>query len=230
MVADNPTDAGLFGSPADSATDLTENRPPHKLDACQVTSSPMSSQIHSLQTIWQSATRHLLLLAAVLSLGACSTAPPAGVTVVTPFDLSRYEGKWYEIARLDHSFERDLSDVSASYKQQADGSVQVINRGFDKERGEWKQAIGRALFTGEPQRASLKVSFFGPFYGGYHVIALDPQYRWSMVIGPDRDYLWILARDKQLTPEVRAQLLEQARSLGIAVERLIWVGQSRNDG
>ena len=190
----------------------------------------MSSQIHSLQTIWQSATRHLLLLAAVLSLGACSTAPPAGVTVVTPFDLSRYEGKWYEIARLDHSFERDLSDVSASYKQQADGSVQVINRGFDKERGEWKQAIGRALFTGEPQRASLKVSFFGPFYGGYHVIALDPQYRWSMVIGPDRDYLWILARDKQLTPEVRAQLLEQARSLGIAVERLIWVGQSRNDG
>ena len=108
--------------------------------------------------------------------------------------------------------------------------MQVINRGYDSQRSEWKQAIGRALFTGEAQRASLKVSFFGPFYGGYHVVALDPQYRWSMVIGPDRDYLWILARDKQLTPEVRAQLLEQARSLGIAVERLIWVGQSRNDG
>ncbi len=180
---------------------------------------------------WQRGTiRCLLVLAAALSLSACSTAPPAGVTVVTPFELGRYEGKWYEIARLDHSFERGLSDVSASYKQQADGSVQVINRGYDSQRGEWKQAIGRALFIGDPQRASLKVSFFGPFYGGYHVVAIDPQYRWSMVIGPDRDYLWILARDKQWSHEVRAQLLEQARKLDIAVEQLIWVGQGRSEG
>ncbi len=186
--------------------------------------------LRSLQTVWRSATGWLLLLTTVLSLSACSTAPPAGVTVVTPFDLSRYEGKWYEIARLDHSFERGLTDVSASYRQQADGSVQVINRGYDSQRGEWKQATGRALFTGEAQRASLKVSFFGPFYGGYHVVALDPLYRWSMVIGPDRDHLWILGRDKQLSPEVRTQLLNQARELGIAVERLIWVAQGRDEG
>ena len=88
-----------------------------------------------------------------------------------------------------------------------------------------------ALFTGDPTTASLKVSFFGPFYGGYHVVALDQQnYRWAMVAGPDRDYLWILARDKQLPAGVRDVLLEQAGALGFAVDKLIWVGQTRVDG
>jgi apolipoprotein D and lipocalin family protein len=171
-----------------------------------------------------------LLLTALLGLTACSTTIPAGMSAVTPFDIQRYAGKWYEIARLDHSFERGLSDVSASYRLQADGSVEVINRGFDSKKNDWKQAVGRAKFTGEPNRASLKVSFFGPFYGGYHVIALDPQYRWAMVVGPDRDYLWILARDKQLAPDIREQLLRQAQQLGIDTKQLIWVGQTRSDG
>ena len=171
-----------------------------------------------------------LLLASLLGLSACSTAPPEGMTPVTPFDLTRYEGKWYELARLDHSFERGLSDVSATYRAQADGSVEVINRGYDNRRKEWRQAVGRALFTGEPDRASLKVSFFGPFYGGYHVVALDQQdYRWAMVVGPDRDYLWILARDKQLPADVRSGLLGQARELGLDVDKLIWVEQTRTD-
>ncbi|MGA9395338.1 MAG: lipocalin family protein [Azonexus sp.] len=174
---------------------------------------------------------HALLLVSLLGLSACSTAPPEGVTPVTPFNLSRYEGKWYELARLDHSFERGLSDVSATYAAQADGSVEVINRGYDSKRNEWRQAVGRALFTGDPTTASLKVSFFGPFYGGYHVVALDQQnYRWAMVAGPDRDYLWILARDKQLPAGVRDVLLEQAGALGFAVDKLIWVGQTRGDG
>lgn len=174
---------------------------------------------------------HALLLVALLGLSACSTAPPEGVTAVTPFSLARYEGKWYELARLDHSFERGLSDVSATYAAQADGSVEVINRGYDSKRNEWRQAVGRALFTGDPTTASLKVSFFGPFYGGYHVVALDQQnYRWAMVAGPDRDYLWILARDRQLPANVRDDLLAQARKLGFAVDKLIWVGQTRGDG
>ena len=174
-------------------------------------------------------TRRALLFAAAATLAACTT-PPEGVTPVTPFDMSRYAGKWFEVARLDHSFERGLTDVSASYKLQADGSVEVINRGFAADKGEWKQVVGKALFMGNANRASLKVSFFGPFYGGYHVIALDQAgYRWSMVIGPNRDYLWILARDKVLPDAVRTQLLVQAKQLGIAVDQLIWVKHARAD-
>lgn len=153
------------------------------------------------------------------------------MTAVTPFDLARYEGKWYELARLDHSFERGLTNVSATYRAQPDGSVRVTNRGYDPARREWREAVGRALFTGSPERASLKVSFFGPFYGGYHVLALDQQgYRWAMVVGADRDYLWILARDRQLPAVVREQLLSQARKQGFAVDKLIWVEQTHNDG
>ena len=164
-------------------------------------------------------------LAALLS--ACSTAPPEGLHAVTRFDVQRYQGTWYEIARLDHSFERNMTDVSARYTVQADGSVQVVNRGFNTLKNEWKQAVGKALFTGDTDRGSLKVSFFGPFYGGYHVVALDPEYRWSMVVGPDREYLWILARDKQLDPALKAALLSQAQTFRLPTEHLIWVTHTR---
>jgi apolipoprotein D and lipocalin family protein len=169
----------------------------------------------------------MLAFSLIALLSACSTAPPEGLQAVTPFDVQRYQGTWYEIARLDHSFERNLTDVSASYMVQTDGSVQVINRGFNTRKNEWKEAVGKALFTGESDRGSLKVSFFGPFYGGYHVVALDPEYRWSMVVGPDRDYLWILARDKQLEPPLKAQLLRQAKAFGWPVDQLIWVTHTR---
>ena len=172
-----------------------------------------------------------LLLTLLLGLSACSTTSPDGVTAVTPFDINRYLGKWYEIARLDHSFESGLSDVSASYRLLSDGSVEVINRGHDSKRNGWRQSLGRALFTGDTNRASLKVSFFGPFYGGYHVVALDQQnYRWAMVVGPNRDYLWLLAREKQLSEDIRLQLMRQATEMGIDIHKLIWVNQTRNDG
>ncbi|MBP6655787.1 MAG: lipocalin family protein [Propionivibrio sp.] len=172
----------------------------------------------------------ILALILALTLAACATAPPEGVRPVTSFDINRYLGQWYEIARLDHSFERGMSDVSATYQLQDDGSVKVINRGYDAQRQAWKEAIGRALFIGDSTTASLKVSFFGPFYGGYHVIALDQQdYRWALVSGPDRGYLWILARDKTLPAEVREQLVSQARTLGFATDKLIWVEQQRTD-
>lgn len=173
----------------------------------------------------------IIALFFALTLAACSTAPPEGLRPVTSFDINRYLGQWYEIARLDHSFERGMSDVNATYQLQGDGSVKVINRGYDTQRQAWKEAIGRALFVGDSSTASLKVSFFGPFYGGYHVIALDQQnYRWSLVAGPDRDYLWILSRDKTLPAEVREQLLSQARALGFATDKLIWVDHQRSDG
>lgn len=174
--------------------------------------------------------RTALLSLCFFLLTACSVAPPTGVAPVTAFELSRYLGRWYEIARLDHSFERGMSDVNATYEVRADGSVKVINRGYDTQRQAWKEAIGRALFIGDPGIASLKVSFFGPFYGGYHVIALDREnYRWSLVAGPDRDYLWILARDKTLPAGVRDQLLAQAQALGFATDKLIWVEHGRTD-
>ena len=173
--------------------------------------------------------RRHLLLAGALALAGCSTTVPEGITAVTPFDATRYAGKWFEIARLDHAFESGLDNVSATYTLQPDGSVQVLNRGYHREKKEWKQAEGRARFTGSPQVASLKVSFFGPFYGGYHVVQLDPDYRWALVVGADRSYAWILARDKQLPAAVRAQLLAKAKELGIAVDQLVWVEQNRSD-
>jgi apolipoprotein D and lipocalin family protein len=172
----------------------------------------------------------LLLMVALLDLNACSTAIPVGVTAVTPFDVKRYEGTWYEIARLDHSFERGLSDVTANYRLQPDGSVKVVNRGYDVKKADWREVTGRALFIGEPNRGSLKVSFFGPFYGGYHVVALDPQnYRWAMVVGPSLDYYWILSRDKQLPAAIQEQLLEQAKRLGVDTQKVIRVEQTRHD-
>jgi apolipoprotein D and lipocalin family protein len=171
-----------------------------------------------------------ILPALFLLLSACaSTSPPPGVTPVSPFDISRYEGRWYELARLDHSFERGMTDVSATYTLQPDGTVRVLNRGFDTASGRWKEVIGKARFTGAPDVASLKVSFFGPFYGGYHVAALDPNYRWALVLGPDTSYCWILARDKQISDSDMKQIVARAQKLGVDSGSLIWVSHERID-
>ena len=167
--------------------------------------------------------RAALLLLSVAALSAC-TSVPDGVTPVSPFEFDRYLGRWYEIARLDHSFERGLSDVTADYRLQADGSVEVVNRGYDGKKAEWREAVGRAVFIGARDVGSLKVSFFGPFYGGYHIADLDqPGYRWALVTGPDRDYLWILARTPELPAEVRERLVSKSSALGFDTSGLIWV-------
>ena len=161
--------------------------------------------------------------------GCGSSNPLPGIIAVTPFDLERYQGNWYELARLDHRFERGLTDVSAAYSPQPDGSVRVVNRGFDPSTGQWREAVGKALFTGLPTTGSLKVSFFGPFYGGYHVAALDADYRWALVVGPDRSYCWILARDKQVDPAWREAITARAKALGIDTSALLWVPHERQD-
>ncbi|MBC52398.1 MAG: hypothetical protein CMQ34_01030 [Gammaproteobacteria bacterium] len=168
-----------------------------------------------------------LLLAGMLA--ACSSAPPDGLTAVKDFDINRYTGRWYEIARLDHRFERGLSNVTADYALQDDNSVRVLNRGYDENEQQWDEAEGRAKFVGDPDQGSLKVSFFGPFYGGYHVIALDhDHYQWAMVSGPTRDYLWILAREPILDTDVYDTLLAQARAGGFPLDELIEVDQQRH--
>lgn len=179
-----------------------------------------------------SATRCLLIMllgVAALLAGCASSTPPAGMQVVNGFDVKRYQGRWYEIARLDHWFERDMTDVSATYLPQSDGSVQVINRGLRGPSGQWKEAIGKALFTGPSDKASLKVSFFGPFYGGYHVVALDPNYRWALVVGEDRSYAWILAREKSLPRESLDAIVQRAQALGIDTQAFIWVTHTNTD-
>lgn len=171
-----------------------------------------------------------LMLAGTVAVTACaSVSPPSGVKPVTHFDVQRYTGTWFEIARLDHSFERGLDNVSAQYAPNPDGSLKVTNRGFDPGKGAWRESIGRAVFTGPTDVASLKVSFFGPFYGGYHVIALDPDYRWAMIAGPNRSYLWILSRSRTLDADVKQSLLETARRLGFETDALIWVDHDKHD-
>lgn len=166
-----------------------------------------------------------LLAALALGLCGCATGAPEGVEPVTGFELDRYLGKWHEIARLDHRFERGLSKVSAEYSMRADGGVRVLNRGYNGEKEEWKEAEGRAYFTGDASVGSLKVSFFGPFYGGYNIIELDREgYSWSLVCGPDRSYLWILARTPELESATLERLKARAAELGFDTEKLIYPG------
>lgn len=169
------------------------------------------------------------LLVSVLSLSACSVAPPEGVTPVRGFQLERYLGTWYEIARLDHSFERKLDNVSARYSLRSDGDVQVINAGYRTDSGRRKEAVGVAKFIGAQDVGSLKVSFFGPFYGGYHVVELDEEYRWALVVGQNHKYMWILAREKELPQSIVDQLLAKAEALGFDTSELIWVEHDRAD-
>lgn len=168
-----------------------------------------------------------LWAACTLLAGCTSTSPPPGVAAVTPFDLQRYQGHWYELARLDHSFEHGLTDVSATYTPLPDGSVRVVNRGFAPALGEWREVTGKARFIGAPTTGSFKVSFFGPFYGGYHVAALDADYRWALVVGPDRSYCWILAREKALASATKQAIVARARALGIDTDAFIWVSHQR---
>jgi len=169
-------------------------------------------------------TIHRVLISILLALTAGCVGVPEGIEPVQNFDVNRYLGKWYEIARLDHSFERGLNNISATYTLRDDGGIDVLNRGFDKKKHMWKEARGKAYFIGEKTVGSLKVSFFGPFYGGYNVIALDHEnYSYVMVCGPDRSYLWILARERNLDKSIIDRLVEKAKSLRFETDKLIFV-------
>lgn len=166
-----------------------------------------------------------LLILLVGALTAC-TGIPEGVEPVDDFALPRYLGKWYEIARLDHSFERGLSKVTAEYSLRDDGGVRVINRGYSSAKGEWEQAEGKAYFVGDPDLGHLKVSFFGPFYGSYVIFELDDDYRYSMISGPDRSYLWLLSRTPEVDDALKQRFVKKARALGFDADALIFVDQT----
>lgn len=167
-----------------------------------------------------------LAVIALLFLIAGCTGVPKGIEPVTGFDQQRYLGTWYEIARLDHSFERGLSQVTAEYSLNNDGSIKVINRGYNAEAGEWKEAEGRAVFVDDPKVGHLKVSFFGPFYASYVVFELDDQYTTAYITGYDRDYLWLMSRTPEVSDEVLDAFKERAEAEGFELEELIVVEQA----
>jgi len=171
--------------------------------------------------------RFLFMLLVFLS--GC-TGIPEGVSPVSGFDVNRYLGTWYEIARLDHSFERGLQQVTAEYSLRDDGGIRVVNQGYNNAKQRWEKAEGKAYFTGDSDVGRLKVSFFGPFYGGYNIIDLDREsYQYALVSGPDTSYLWILARQPDLDVSIINQLLAIASGHGFDTSRMIFVAHAAPD-
>ncbi|WP_154223154.1 lipocalin family protein [Marinicella rhabdoformis] len=171
--------------------------------------------------------KHVMTLAASFLISGCSSlGMPASVKPVQGFELNSYLGTWYEVARLDHSFERGLEQVTATYSMREDGGVKVINRGFSTKDNEWDEAEGKAYFVESSEQGYLKVSFFGPFYGSYVVFDTDPTHQeYAFVSGPDTSYLWLLSRTPEISDELKSKFTSQAESLGFDVDQLIWVNQ-----
>ncbi len=165
-----------------------------------------------------------LIVVLLLFISAC-TSVPQGIEPVQSFEIERYLGKWYEIARLDHGFERGLSQVTAEYSLRDDGGIRVINRGYSAAEDNWEQAEGKAYFVEDKDTAHLKVSFFGPFYGSYIVFELDQQYQYAFISGPSREYLWLLARQPQVSDKLKSAFIAAAKAKGFAAEELIFVEQ-----
>jgi apolipoprotein D and lipocalin family protein len=169
----------------------------------------------------------VFLLFVVLFLGTSCTSMPKGANTITSFDSERYLGKWYEIARFDFKFEKDLNNTTAEYSINKDGTIRVENSGYNYKKNKWEKAIGKARFRGPKTKAELKVSFFGPFYAGYNVIMLDDDYKYALIAGSNLNYLWILSREKTIPEEIKTKFLDEAKQLGYKIENLIWVEQSK---
>ncbi len=168
----------------------------------------------------------ILAFLGLSTLVSCATIP-SGVSAVKGFQQERYLGTWYEIGRFDFRFEKGLDNTSANYTLNDDGSIAVRNRGYDYAKGKWKEARGRARFVADPRVAMLEVSFFGPFYAGYNVIALDGDYQYALVSGASRKYLWILSRDRVLPEAIKNEYVKIAKDLGYETDKLLWVVQDR---
>ena len=167
-----------------------------------------------------------VLLASLLFLLASCASVPEGVTPIKGFEVNRFLGKWYEVARLNHPFERGMSNVTATYSLKNDGSIRVLNRGYKEPKQRWQNAEGKAKFVSNPGTGQLKVSFFGPFYGGYNIVELDKKdYQYALVVGNDRSSMWILSRTPKLNSAIQKRLVKRAKDLGFPVESLIYVAQ-----
>jgi apolipoprotein D and lipocalin family protein len=166
-----------------------------------------------------------LFLFGFLLLAGC-TGIPQGITVVDKFALDRYMGKWYEVARIDNWFEKGIEQATAIYSISADGSVKVLNSGYKVKKAKWSTIEGRGVFVDDTSKGALKVSFFGPFYSSYNVIALDREnYSWSVVCGRNRSYLWILSRTPVMEPQLYDELVRKTAVMGFDTTKIHRVSQ-----
>ena len=161
-----------------------------------------------------------------LILHSCRTIP-RGVSAVDNFDKEKYLGKWFEIARLDYLFEKHLNNVTAEYSLENNGTIKVVNRGYNFKKQKQEKSVGKAKFADADTVGKLKVSFFGPFYAGYNVIAIDEAYKYALVAGKNHKYLWLLSREKTMPENIKQEYLSIAKKAGYHVDDLVWVAQNR---
>lgn len=167
-----------------------------------------------------------ILLSLLLIVGLVGCRSTSGLKVVSDFEVNRYLGVWYEAARYPHGFEDGLSAVSATYSLNADGTIKVLNRGYQDEDRKWDTIEGVAKLKGNPTKGWLKVSFFKPFYASYKIIHLDKDYTQAIVTGPTYGYLWILVRDPALPKTELNKLVAKVGEFGFETNKLIFVDHS----
>jgi apolipoprotein D and lipocalin family protein len=163
-----------------------------------------------------------------LAFGVAGCKATSDLSVVQNFDSERYLGTWYEVARNDHRFERNMTDVSAAYSRNPDGTIKVINRGYKENQQAWKTIEGVAKFKNRRDEGWLKVSFFGPFYGAYKILHLDENYTEAIVTSSSYRYLWILTRAPDVPEQDLERLLTRAEGFGFERSKIRVVDQSRN--
>ncbi|MFK7974706.1 MAG: lipocalin family protein [Halioglobus sp.] len=167
--------------------------------------------------------KHLLTTFIFLgTLISCGSVPPS-ITPVSGFELDRYLGQWYEIARLDHRFERGLEQVTANYSLNDDGTVRVENRGFNVDDSDWSTAVGKARMASSPTIGQLEVSFFGPFYGPYIIFEMDKENYQHAFVTSSTNALWLLARTPQVSDDLKERFIRTAQAAGYDTEELIMV-------
>ncbi|MFC1659662.1 lipocalin family protein [Pseudomonadota bacterium] len=170
--------------------------------------------------------KYLTILFLLLCFG-CKGIIKEEVQVVQNFNLNKYLGTWYEIARLDHKFEKGLEKVSANYSLDKKGRIIVFNQGYNPKKDKWKSVKGKAklIDKSNPNIGKLKVSFFWPFYGDYNIIVLDKNYQYAIVTGRSKNYLWILSRNKKMDKKTLKKLVANTKKMGFETEDLIYVKQ-----
>lgn len=170
----------------------------------------------------------IVVIGIIILFNSCASIPQKAKPVEN-FEVNRYLGTWYEVARFDFRFEKDLDNTSANYTLDKKGNVIVLNSGYNFVKKKWTKADGLAKFRGDKNVAALKVSFFGPFYSGYNVVALDENYQYALIAGKDLDYLWILSRTKTIPEDVKTKYLKIAEEIGYDTSKLIWVKHDKTD-